>query len=366
MPSTSVRNGIYWSDRTCTYHYEFRIAGRKRNGDTGHAKKSLALDYVAELKVRARRESDGLVVSVAAPTLEQALEKWAAAERGSVTEKHLNDRLSCLRRHLAPVLGLPLNKLDTGKLDDLRTAFLAGEWMGEGWKAESARARTPGGWNKIRRHIVALVNWCIDRELLQAMPFRGRPLKSQEKTPLIVWPEDVWKFLGIVDSVTRSQDIRTAIRLQVQLGLRENEALGARWDGFVERLGVYRPPDTKNRKVREIALPPGLMDYLRLHHGRGQHGLLLPTTEGKAHVAGYTKKALASAGKLLGIVGLHPHSLRATFATAHWEAGTPLSQITAMLGHSSPQTTMIYINQRPRDAVEAQGRVAQNMGLVPG
>jgi len=49
------------------------------------------------------------------------------------------------------------------------------------------------------------------------------------------------------------------------------------------------------------------------------------------------------------IDGLHPHSLRATFATAHWEAGTPLSQITAMLGHRDPNTTMIYINQRPRD-----------------
>lgn len=65
------------------------------------------------------------------------------------------------------------------------------------------------------------------------------------------------------------------------------------------------------------------------------------------------------------IHGLHPHVLRATFATAHWEAGTPLSLITAMLGHEDPQTTMGYIRQRARDAKKAQTKVAESMGLAP-
>jgi integrase len=147
----------------------------------------------------------------------------------------------------------------------------------------------------------------------------------------------------------------------VQLGLREDEALNTLWEGFDERQGVYRLAKTKNRETREIALPPGLMDYLRARHGWATQGLLLGS--GEPHKAGYTSDTVAQAGRKMDIEGLHPHALRATFATAHWEAGTPLSQITAMLGHKDPKTTMIYIRQRPRDASAAQKKVAENMGL---
>jgi integrase len=326
----------------------------------------MALDHVAELRVKLRREQDGLAPRLPAPTLTQALEKWVRAVVGSLTEKHINDRIYTLQRHLSPVLDLPLNQLDTARMDELRVAYLSGKWKSPNWNRNiREKPHSPGGWNRIRRHLVALINWCIDRELLREMPFRGKPLKIQERMPLIVWPEDVSTFLTIVEGLTCSQDVRTAIRLQVQLGLRENEALSARWEDFIERLGVYRPDKTKNRKSREIALPSGLLEYLRKNHGGATHGLLMPSKIGseRPHEAGYTSEAVMWAGKLLDIQGLHPHSLRATFATAHWEAGTPLSQIMSMLGHRDSKTTMIYINHRPKDSVDAQNSVAKVMGL---
>jgi integrase len=119
---------------------------------------------------------------------------------------------------------------------------------------------------------------------------------------------------------------------------------------------------SKNREVREIALPPGLLEYMRANHGDAREGLVLGGESGR-HWIGYTARAVGKAGEALGIRGLHPHALRATFATAHWEAGTPLGQVTTMLGHKSPATTMIYIRQRPRGAAEAQAKVAAVMGL---
>ena len=59
----------------------------------------------------------------------------------------------------------------------------------------------------------------------------------------------------------------------------------------------------------------------------------------------------------------HLHGLRASFATTHFEAGTPLSQIQQMMGHSDPETTMGYIVQRPRDQAAAQERVSELMGF---
>lgn len=34
--------------------------------------------------------------------------------------------------------------------------------------------------------------------------------------------------------------------------------------------------------------------------------------------------------------------LRATFATLHLRAGTPLKEVQSMLGHADPRTTLIY------------------------
>jgi integrase len=209
------------------------------------------------------------------------------------------------------------------------------------------------------------VNWCVERGLLAARPFKTRPIKVQKKVLPTLWPEDVAAFLAAVKGLGAGRDMHTAILLMLSLGLRENEALGATWEGFDGRLGVYAPPKTKNREVREIALPPGLLEHLLSVYGEERTGLVMEGAAG-GHRGGFTAKTVARAGLALGIVGLHPHSLRATFATAHWEAGTPLGQIMAMLGHAQPQTTMIYVRQRPRDAAAAQAKVAAAMGNVFG
>jgi integrase len=284
---------------------------------------------------------------------------WAAAVRGSVTPEHVQKMRDVVRRHFAAALPLPIDRLTTARMDAIQSDYLAGRRTGQGWKR--SRARVPGSWNTVRRYINALVNWCVERGLLAARPFKTRAIKVQKKVLPTLWPEDAGRFLEAVRSLSPSLDVQTAVLLMLSLGLRENEALGATWEGFDGRQGVYCPPRTKNREAREIALPPGLLKRVRGAHGDGREGLVLKGPKG-AHRGGYTAKTVAQAGLALGIKGLHPHSLRATFATAHWEAGTPLGQIMAMLGHAQPQTTMLYIRQRPRDAAAAQAKVAKAMG----
>ncbi len=79
---------------------------------------------------------------------------------------------------------------------------------------------------------------------------------------------------------------------------------------------------------------------------------------------GLTKNAIRSAGDRLGIPGLHPHRLRATFATAHFEAGTTIQQIRLTMQHDKPQITLRYIETRQKVAVKAQARAAAAMGFA--
>ena len=106
--------------------------------------------------------------------------------------------------------------------------------------------------------------------------------------------------------------------------------------------------------VREEILYRKVNNDLPIHHRfRSVHGLVWEAAHGP----------IPSGHKVVFRPGLHPHRLRASFATTHFEAGTPLSQIQQMMGHEDPETTMRYIVQRPKDQAVAQERVSELMGF---
>ena len=127
----------------------------------------------------------------------------------------------------------------------------------------------------------------------------------------------------------------------------------------------------KDRALREIPVPQWLMDLLEALRGQREAGLIIPSKKMDQagtplpHHKNFTQKPVERISKKLDIKGMTPHRLRATFATTHWEAGTALSQITQMMGHEDPGTTMGYIVQRPKDQAEAQERVAELQGFKP-
>jgi integrase/recombinase XerC len=386
MPSTKVKDGLYWSDRTKTWHFEVRVRGKKHNGDTGHARKQGAVDFVSDLKTNLRRGAVGLKPLKKVPTLLAAFEAWDAAKKGVVVDAHRNAMRVAILTHCADELTTPISQLDNQVAEAIRTRYLAsvGKATREGsdWQAE--HSHTIGGANTILKLLSSLLGWCVTTERgITQRPFTLKRLKAQQESKGVVWPEQVQEFLAKVDQGGRTWAWKnpdkprplplsaTAIRLMLALGLREDEALNAKWQWLDRRRQVYRVGESKSRKIREVPVPEWLLEHLQqLHLSQGSpaRGLILSAGKDKdgnqiPPRRGHTTKSVARVAELLEIADLTPHRLRATFATAHFEAGTPISQIQQMLGHEDPQTTMGYIVQRPKDQAEAQARVAAAMGF---
>lgn len=361
-------NGLFRNPGAKFWSYHFKWRGRQYRGSTGLESKVMAKEWLRALRERIANEEVGLVAP-ATVTLGNLLEAWTKAENHSLTSKHIKDRDETIRTHLSSLLNTPCHEITTEDLDETRVSYLSGTWASPLWKDALPKPRTKGGWNRVRRHLLALYRWGIDRGLVKEIPFKLKPQKPQEEVKSVVWPEQVPAFLAAVDS-GRSQDAKTAIRLMLQLGLREDEALTSRWEWMDLAAGIYRTGDAKSRDVRTIDLPEGLGQYIAARHTPRDHGLILVGGVDEngneiPHDEGFTRKAIVRGGAAIGTVGMTPHAMRRTFATAHWEAGTSIGDLTAMMGHKDPTTTMGYIVQRGRNRRESQDRVAALMGVLP-
>lgn len=367
-----LRRGLWFSETTGTWHYEVRREGVKHAGDTGHPLEKGARLWLARKITQLKDAEVGLVPPEAWPTLAEALQGWLRVRSGVSSPGHVANVARAVRLHAAPLHATPVDQITPHDLETLRAAYMKGRGQGSGG---AKLPHSEGGANKAIFHLRLVLTWALRRPA-PALP----PLAAQEAVKGILWPEDVQGFLaeawkgGRDHATTKARLVPhsvTAICLMIGLGLRETEALTARIEWWDRRRGVYIVGRSKSRYLREIPLPDWLTRHLTALltlQGHPTKGLLLPAGLDKQgrqvpHERLFTTKPVARCAQALKITGLTPHRLRATFATAHFENGTTLSQIQQMLGHRDPQTTMRYIVQRPKDQAKAQERVAQAMGF---
>lgn len=139
-------------------------------------------------------------------------------------------------------------------------------------------------------------------------------LRVQRRPRAVLPANAVAAFFSAVDRA-RNPHVGIAIRLMVGLGLRESEALGARWEWINWSRCIYTPGRTKGKEADPIPVPSWLMDRLRpLHASSGNpvEGWVLPARDGRPHRSQFTKKAVVRSGIQVGLSKLTPHRLGAT------------------------------------------------------
>lgn len=382
-----LHDGLYKNTPDGEFLYDFRLKGFHKKGSTGTKIEIDARSTVAALKKQIHDEHFGLVEPVP-PT---PLELWSEWDRqvGAVKSKRYRDYMTnVVHHHLHEWAQRPVTSLDSDALETLRARYMGS--TGSGYKrggGVTVRAHNEGGWNHVFAQIRTLFRWALMKKRIQRMPYeipaKEIRLKSSVKAHGVLWPEEVLRFLDAVDTSTRKgkggsgkkgvdpfRKTSVAIRLMVRLGLREGEALNLEWERVDWHRNVVVIAEAratgarvKDRSYREIPMGPKLEAYLRAWHERNRSpktGLVIPGRNGHAMTQESTKRVVQRGGKALEKF-LTPHGLRATFATGHWEIGTPLTQIAQMMGDAPDVVMRHYIYERPKDQAASQLKLEEAM-----
>ncbi len=134
-------------------------------------------------------------------------------------------------------------------------------------------------------------------------------------------------------------------------------------DGTREKPGSmsarYFPPKSRTSK-RSIPIPAGLVSILRvwkLHCPPSSADLVFPALDGTAlHRSRTLKGTLRPTLRRAKLRQVNVHSLRHSFASVMIMAGSPVTEVQHLLGHSSAAITLKvyshYFSKTPTDAIQ--------------
>jgi integrase/recombinase XerC len=283
------------------------------------------------------------------PTLRELLADWMIVRAQHSSMDHVRSVETFGRLHMYGMGALPISQLDTDTVERARSAHL----MTHG------RA-TANHWLRILK---LLVNWAVRREILPRLPWAVTMLKVQKRPRAILPLSAALNWFAAVDSASpRSRFVGVAARLMLWLGLRESEAITARWEWIDWERGTYTPGKTKGKEADPLPMMPWLVDYLLPL--RQSEGLIVHKPDGTPFCPGFARAAIRVANVACSTKGITPHRLRGTIATLMSESGVPVQSVQAYLRHKDVRTTMAYLEKNTALITAAHAQIAEKAGLT--
>jgi integrase/recombinase XerD len=178
-----------------------------------------------------------------------------------------------------------------------------------------------------------------------------RPKRSR-KLPNVLSPEEIVTVL----QVTKNLKHRAIIALLYSSGLRVGEVTGLELSHIDIGRNQLKVVCGKGRKDRFVVLAqtflPLLNNYLNTYK---PDFYFIEGPNRKRYSESSIRKFLHNSVLLAGIKKhVTPHTLRHSYATHLLENGVGLRHIQELLGHSKPETTMIYTHVAKKDLLEIQ------------
>lgn len=334
--------GAFW-------HYSLQVNGQRAHGSTKATDLSTARRVMEEKRRDLLHDQLNLTKKVP-PTLNQVWESWWKVNQAAFSRSYLVTAECRYRRWIKPELGLI-------RIDRLQTAAVLGVRAHQLEAGLSARYA-----NNTLELVRTLARFAVRSGHMEKLPFTAKFLRIQKKPRVTVPAPSLTTFFAAIDQEAHTPHVRVLLRVMVGLGLREGEALAMRWQWFDHASHTYTVGKAKGKEARVLPVPDWLWDALHSMPKPIMSEWVFPAEDGKPHRSQYCKKVLQRVCKALDLGNVTQHRLRATFASLHAEAGTPVPEIQGMLGHKNVATTMIYVET----SLEAKRRAQDNLSLKLG
>ena len=166
--------------------------------------------------------------------------------------------------------------------------------------------------------------------------------KTPKKLPEVLSKEEVRK---LIDSIKNFKH-QLMICFMYSSGLRVSELINLKVKdlNLDKKFGFVR--NGKGGKDRLITLSNNLIPAVRkliADEFLERNNYLFQSNRGKRYSIRTLQKIVDNSAKLCGIKRkIHPHTLRHSFATHLIENGYDVTNVQSLLGHKSPETTLIY------------------------
>jgi|TARA_R100000935_G_scaffold55682_1_gene85884 integrase/recombinase XerD len=185
----------------------------------------------------------------------------------------------------------------------------------------------------------------IDIDALQ------RPYKSRY-LPTVLSKEEVLELLRVAKNLKH----RAALALLYSSGLRIGELISLKLHSIdIDRRQLV-VKQGKGRKDRVVVLAEGFIGLLKNYYTTYRpKQYFIENPKGGPYSAGSIRQFLKRYCKAAGIKKtVTPHTLRHSYATHLIENGVGLRYVQDLLGHSKPETTMIYTHVARKDLLQIQ------------
>ncbi|WP_306599191.1 tyrosine-type recombinase/integrase [Geothrix sp. 21YS21S-2] len=345
--TTKFKNGLA-KHPSGHYHYCVRINGRQFKGSTRATDLATARKVLEELRRQVLNEECG---TRQIPTLKSVRDNWLQVHKPVHSAKHWYDVEMVSRIWLLPNLeNRRVDRITNADVYQVRSKMLEA-------------GRSPVTVNDMLKILKLLINFAIRQGYLKSLPFKVAFLKTQKKPRPVINAAKVSEFLFAIDHEARNPHVPVMLRVMIGLGLRESEVLGMRWEWFDQINQTYIVGKAKGKEARVLPVPSWLWSSI---HAMPKiiSPWVFPAEDGKPHRQQFCKKALHRVCQKLELGNVTQHRLRATFATLHTEAGTPISEVQGMLGHKNVTTTMIYVETSLGAKRKAQDELGKKLGLA--
>lgn len=329
------------------YHYRFQVRpfGRLQRS-TRLTDKSKAIAVAERAYTEAITRANG---GNPIPTLAALLADWQAVRAAHSSAHHVRSVETFGRLHMHGMAQLLISDIDTYTVERARSIHL--------------QTHSHASANHWLRILKLLVNWAVRRGILARLPWSVAMLSVQKRPRTILPLSAALNWFAAVDAAsTRAPTIGVAVRLMLWLGLRESEAISARWEWIDWERRTYTPGKTKGKEADALRM----FDYLTDHLAplRRAEGLIISQPDGQPFGPGFARSAIRAANAKCATKGITPHRLRGTIATMMSEAGAPVQTIQAYLRHKDVRTTMAYLEKNMDLIITAQGKIAEKVGLT--